>query len=136
MSVVQVLVEEQQEAHMQRWNKGKIQQKFKIGDIVKVHVQVQSNADQGEVKKSHIKHEDHSKLRKPLGTIPTKSKDTTNQIKPFKNIKVANYVYFHQVCLHMILLTQRTNDTLTIIMLQSYPLSINQWTSNCIMKSI
>ena len=86
-SVAQVLVEEQQEAHIQQWNQGKIQPTFEIGYVVKVYVQVQSNSEQVDVEKSHIKHGEHSKLRKYLGTIPTKSKYTTNMIQLFVNTK-------------------------------------------------
>ena len=114
-------MEELQEAHRQRWNQGKIWPTFEIGDVIKAHIQVQSNADQGEVKNSRIKHKDHFKFIKSLGTIPTKSKDTTNQIQPFENTKAANYINFRQLYIHMIPLTKRTNDTLITIMLQSPP---------------
>ena len=50
-SVFQVLVEERQEEPRKWWNKGKIQPTPKTGDVVKAHVQIQSNADQGELKK-------------------------------------------------------------------------------------
>ena len=49
-SVVQVLVEERREARRQQWNKDKIQPNFEIGDVIKAHVEVQSNTYQGEVK--------------------------------------------------------------------------------------
>ena len=63
MLVVKVLVEERRESHRQLWNKVKIQPTFEIRDVFKAHVQEKSNSDQVEVKNSHIKHEDHSKLR-------------------------------------------------------------------------
>ena len=64
--VVQIIVEERRELHRQRRNKEKIQPTFEIGDVVNEHVQVKSDADQGEEKNSHIKHEDHSKFAKIL----------------------------------------------------------------------
>ena len=73
------------------------------------------------MKNSHIKNEYHSKFRKSLGTISTKSKVTTNQIQSFKNTKAENYIYFHQLYFHMIFLKQLTNDTLTTIILQPSP---------------
>jgi hypothetical protein len=50
-SVVATLVEERREAHRNRMNDAKIQQQFKVGDAVTARVQVQSNAESGQVKK-------------------------------------------------------------------------------------
>ena len=50
-SVVQILVDERREAHRLRWNKDKVEQLFEVGDVVKAHVQVNSNAAHGEVGK-------------------------------------------------------------------------------------
>ena len=62
ISVLQVLIEERQTAHCSRWNKDRAVKMFQIGDVVKAHVQVQSNSSTGAVKNYHIKLEDHSKL--------------------------------------------------------------------------
>ena len=66
-SVVQVPVEELREAHRQRWNKGKIQPTFKIINFVKAYVQLQSNADQGEVKKLSYQSRGPFQISKILG---------------------------------------------------------------------
>ena len=50
-SVLQVLIEERRTAHMTRWDTDRAAKEFKVGDVVKAHVQVQSNASRGEVKK-------------------------------------------------------------------------------------
>ena len=50
-SVLQVLVEERRTAHRDRWNKEHARKPFEIGDVVKAHVQVQSNSKSGIVKK-------------------------------------------------------------------------------------
>ena len=50
-SVLQVLIEERRAAHRVRWNKNRIEQIFQVGNVVKVHVQVQSNSTTGVVKK-------------------------------------------------------------------------------------
>lgn len=51
LSIVQILVEERRQSHQDRHNKNKTQPSFKVGDIVKAHVQVQSNAAKGQVGK-------------------------------------------------------------------------------------
>lgn len=51
LSIVQILVEERRQSHQDRHNKDKTQPSFKIGDIVKAHVQVQSKAAKGQVGK-------------------------------------------------------------------------------------
>ena len=50
-SVLQVLIEENRTAHRDRWNTKRSAKTFKVGDVVKVHVQVQSNAATGTVQK-------------------------------------------------------------------------------------
>ena len=50
-SVLQVLIEERRTAHRTRWNKNKSEQIFQVGDVVKAHVQVNSNSKTGVVKK-------------------------------------------------------------------------------------
>ena len=49
ISVLQILLEEHRTAHRERYNKDKIAIKFNIGDVVKDHVQVQSNLSAEEV---------------------------------------------------------------------------------------
>ena len=51
LSIVQILVEERRQSHQDRHNKDKTPAAFKVGDIVKAHVQVQSNASKGQVGK-------------------------------------------------------------------------------------
>ena len=50
-AVLQVLVEERRTAHRERSNQGQEESPFKVGDVVKAHVQVQSNASTGVVAK-------------------------------------------------------------------------------------
>lgn len=50
-SVLQVLIDERCSAHRSRWNSGRAAKNFAIGDVVKAHVQVQSNSSTGTVKK-------------------------------------------------------------------------------------
>ena len=51
ISVLQILLEERRAAHRERHNKNKTAVKFNVGDVVKAHVQVQSNLANGEVGK-------------------------------------------------------------------------------------
>ena len=64
ISVLQVLNEKRRTAHCSRWNKDRAAKPFQIGDVVKAHVQVQSNSSTGDVKSYHIKLKVSSKLRK------------------------------------------------------------------------
>ena len=50
-SILAVLLEERHTTHRDRHNKGKTQPVFKVGDVVKAHVQVRSNIATGEVGK-------------------------------------------------------------------------------------
>jgi len=50
-SVVATLFEERREAHRNRLNDYKVQQRFKLGDAVTARIQVHSNAESGQVKK-------------------------------------------------------------------------------------
>lgn len=51
LSILQIIVEERRQPHQDHHNKDKTKPPFKIGDIVKAHVQVQSNAAKGQVGK-------------------------------------------------------------------------------------
>ena len=51
ISVLQVLIEERRTAHRSRWNKDRAAKMFQIWDVVKAHVQFQSNSSTGAVKK-------------------------------------------------------------------------------------
>ena len=51
ISILQVLIEERRSAHRLRWNKDRDVNQFHVGDVVKAHVQVQSNSEKGDVKK-------------------------------------------------------------------------------------
>jgi hypothetical protein len=46
-----VLIEERRNTHRERWNSGATVKPFEIGDVVKAHVQIQSNSSTGVVKK-------------------------------------------------------------------------------------
>ena len=50
-SVLQVLIEERRDSHRERANTDKLPSAFKVGDVVKAHVQVQSKSETGVVKK-------------------------------------------------------------------------------------
>ena len=39
--VLNILIEERRTSHRKCWNKGKQQQNFKVGDVVKAHTQIQ-----------------------------------------------------------------------------------------------
>ena len=47
-SILQILIKEQRTAHRERWNQNRSAPKFKFGDEVKSHVQLQSKLDTGE----------------------------------------------------------------------------------------
>ena len=49
--VLKILTEERITEHCKRWNKVKQKQIFKVGDIVKYHIQVQPKSETGEAKK-------------------------------------------------------------------------------------
>ena len=51
LSILQVLIEERRAAHRERHNTNRIQCSLKVGDVVKAHVQVQSQAESGTVGK-------------------------------------------------------------------------------------
>jgi len=51
LSIIQILVEERRQSHQAHHNKDKVPTPFKVGDIVKKHVQVQSNTAKGQVGK-------------------------------------------------------------------------------------
>ena len=51
ISVLQVLIEERRTAHRLQWNTDCAAKLFKVGDVVKAHVQVNSKAATGDVKK-------------------------------------------------------------------------------------
>ena len=51
LSILQVLIDDRRSAHRLRHNEGKLPCALKVGDVVKAHVQVQSNADNGVVGK-------------------------------------------------------------------------------------
>ena len=50
ISVRKVLIEERQSAHRICWNQDRAAKLFKVGDVVKAHVQVQSQSVTGDVK--------------------------------------------------------------------------------------
>ena len=50
-SVLQVLVEDRRTVHRTCWNTDRVAKEFKVGDVIKDHVQIQSNAYRGDVKK-------------------------------------------------------------------------------------
>ena len=60
-------MEEQRGAPWQQWNKDKIKPTFKISDVIKAHVQVQSNGYQGEVKKLSYQSRGPFQISKILG---------------------------------------------------------------------
>ena len=49
--VAKILIEERRKSMRDRVNSSKIQPNFKVGDVVKVHVQVQSSAENNRVGK-------------------------------------------------------------------------------------
>ena len=50
-AVLQILIEKRRTAHRDRWNNKRAAKPFKVGDVVKAHVQVQSNFSKGDVTK-------------------------------------------------------------------------------------
>ena len=50
-AVLQILIEEHRISHRDRWNNKQAEKQFKVGDVVKAHVQVQSNSSKGDVMK-------------------------------------------------------------------------------------
>ena len=69
-SIVQILVEERRLAHVDRHNNSiskSSQPPFKVGDVVKAHVQVQSNATTGTVKKLSYRARGPFQITRDLG---------------------------------------------------------------------
>ena len=66
-SIVKVLIEERRARHMERHNKTKTPPVFKVGDVVKAHVQVKSNKTLGEVGKLSYKARGPFQITKDLG---------------------------------------------------------------------
>ena len=50
-SVLQVLIEERRTTHRERWNADNTAESFELGDVVKSHVQIQSNSKTGVINK-------------------------------------------------------------------------------------
>ena len=50
-SILQVLIKERRTAYRTRWNENRAAKEFKVGDVVKAHIQVRSNSITGVVKK-------------------------------------------------------------------------------------
>ena len=67
VSVIQVLIEERRAAHQDRWNKNKDTQSFEVCEVVKAHVQVNSNADTGAVAKLSYRAKGPFQVTKILG---------------------------------------------------------------------
>ena len=51
ISVLKILIEESRTAHHKRWKKVNQQNKFKVGGVMKDHIEVRSKAEIGEVNK-------------------------------------------------------------------------------------
>ena len=66
VSVLQVLIKEQQSAHRSRWNTDRVTKLFQVNDLVKAHVQVQYNASKGEVKKLPYQAKGYFQIKKIL----------------------------------------------------------------------
>ena len=67
LSIVQILVEERRQSHQDHHNKDKVPAAFKVGNIVKDHVQVQSNAAKGQVGKLSYQPQGPFKIISDLG---------------------------------------------------------------------
>ena len=67
ISVLQILIEERRLLHQQRINKDRKQSNFKVGDIVKAHVQIQSNSAAGIVDKLSYRAKGPFRIIKVLG---------------------------------------------------------------------
>ena len=65
-SILQILIEERRMNHQKRLNKNRTPSNLKVGDIVKAHVQVQSNAASGTVDKLSYKARGPFKIIKEL----------------------------------------------------------------------
>ena len=66
-SVLQCLIEERRQAHKNRANMEKEPSTLKVGDVVKAHVQVQSNNEKGEVAKLSYRARGPFQITKDLG---------------------------------------------------------------------
>ena len=69
LSIVQILVKERQQSHQDHHNKDKVPAAFKVGDIVKAHVQVQSNAAKRQVRKLSYQARGPLKIISDLGQL-------------------------------------------------------------------
>ena len=78
ISVLQNIIQERITAKHKLRNKGKKHPIFKVGDVVKSHIQVYSKSETGEVKNYHIKQEDRSKSKYLWETISMKYNETKN----------------------------------------------------------
>ena len=63
ISVLKILTEERRTAHCERWDKVTQQKHFRVGDIIRYSIQVQSKVETGEVKSYLIRNKDRSKLK-------------------------------------------------------------------------
>ena len=76
ISVLQIIILERITAHLERWNKVIQQQNFKVGDVVKSHIQVQSKAKTGEVKKLYYQARGTFQVKTGLGNNSYEVKNT------------------------------------------------------------
>ena len=67
-SVLQVLIEDFRTLHKIRWNENCVKELFQVGDVVKAHVQVQSNAETGTVKENSYQVRGPFRITRVLGT--------------------------------------------------------------------
>ena len=67
ISVLQNITEEKRTTHLRRWNKVKQQQIFRLGYVIKSHIQVQSRSETGEVKKLSYQEGGLSQAKTVLG---------------------------------------------------------------------
>ena len=69
ISVLNILLEERRTAHCKYWNKGKQQNVFKLGYVVKYHIQVQSKAEKVEVKQLSYQAQVSFQVKTALGNV-------------------------------------------------------------------
>ena len=85
-SVLQLLIDDRRSAHQERVNKNSIASTLKVGDIVKAHVQVQSNSSKGEVAKLSYRVRGPFTIVKDLG-------HGSFEVQPYNNPSAATRKY-------------------------------------------
>ena len=97
ISALEILIKESRTAHRGHWNKGRQLQNFKVGDVIKSHIQVHSKGETGEVNKLFYRARGPFQVKIVWETFLMKYNGTMNQNLKYGSTRVQIYTYFPQL---------------------------------------